>query len=481
MMQHIEPQDVTNPAPSLSRASAWTRRYGNRHKLRRLHDFPEGVAPPRRVRVYRRMNHFVVQWWDPQAKRSLSDRVEGDLIDAIARAREIDQRLVDFKSAGQPRRRLTHETMVQAYLTDLGRRADAGEISVATVRRYGAALDHYLAFVDQLEMGATYRYATAVDRAFALRFAAYLSGLMISPNGHSNTDKRRMQRPDLVLDAVRALFAWAADPDRGNLLPTGFRNPFLRSTLQRREHATDMTAAPDVTVEMATEFLRNCDDYRLRLFTPLILYGLRASEPVFVFHELIDESWLNVSGLQKLDYSTKGLRNKRLPLLGAVASLLNAGRPGPRKGLVFVRRSVAEGKERPPLLGAALEALAYEYQQRLRSHNRSDMLARIRIRDDVIRDAGGLSYDLINGEFHRIARRLKWPACATLKDFRHLFATALVSAAVPEPMRRYLMGHTPGRDAIVAYTHLDRLTDHYRRAVEQEYGSLLAILRSRVS
>ena len=72
-----------------------------------------------------------------------------------------------------------------------------------------------------------------------------------------------------------------------------------------------------------------------------------------------------------------------------------------------------------------------------------------------------------------------WPAAATPKDFRHLFCTALENAGMPESYRRYLMGHAPGRSALVAYTHLTKLRDAYEDAVRREMMPLVEALRGR--
>jgi hypothetical protein len=50
---------------------------------------------------------------------------------------------------------------------------------------------------------------------------------------------------------------------------------------------------------------------------------------------------------------------------------------------------------------------------------------------------------------------------------------------MPEHERRYLLGHHPGKGAIVAYTHLNQLAEHYRLAAERELGPLLEVLRRR--
>ena len=477
----------TQTAPKMSKNAhstpqeSWSARYGERHQLRRITEFPSGVAPPQRVRIYARNGHFVLQWWDPAAKTNLCQRIDGDLIDAISAARRIEQRLENFRSSGRVRRRLGHDELVQAFLVDLQRRADAGEVAAATPSRYRSALSHYLAFTETSPVVRDYPTSVRVDRRFALEFAAFLDNQTVAPNGHANARKRKLRGQAFILDAARAMYEWADDPERGACMPTGFKNPFRRAVLKRRKPAIDPLGEPEITLGMATEFLEACDRYQRALFAPLILYGLRATEPVFLFREHVEGGWLRVGCIPELAYTTKGLRDKRFPLLDEITDLWNVEQPDRGQGLILVRRSVTAGDESPPLYGASLGSLTQEFERRCQQAGTSSAAAKLKIRDGVIRDAGGLTYDLISCEFHRLARRLKWPACATLKDFRHAFATALVSAAVPEPMRRYLMGHAPGKEAIVTYTHLSGLADHYRRAVEQEYAPWLAILRSRIS
>jgi hypothetical protein len=150
-------------------------------------------------------------------------------------------------------------------------------------------------------------------------------------------------------------------------------------------------------------------------------------------------------------------------------------------GLLYTRRPVAEGLRRPPLLGQSLSELVEEYRRRCARVDQLSALARRRLRDGVLRDAGGLSYDHIDGEFTNLTRRLGWPVTASLKDLRHLFATAMNNAAMPEAYRRYLMGHAPGRAAIVAYTHLHELKRHYAEALHKEWPDLVAAINRRVA
>ena len=459
--------------------NSWSARYGEQHRLRRIGTLPAGIAAPKRVRIYARAEHYILQWWDPAAKRNLSDRVNGDLVAAISRAREIEERLQNFRSAGIGRRKLRHQELVDAFTADLRQRSDAMEIDARTVARYRSASAHYLAFTEQREIEAAFPSATMANREFALKFSAFLSERRISPNGHSHTAQRKMTSTRYVEDVARAMLAWASDPERGNLLPSDFRNPFLGNRRRTMLGTHDLFGEPDVTVEMASELLSACDRFQLPLFALFACYGLRAAEPCFLFREFLGDGWLRVPCLPEINYVPKGRRDKRLPIVEPLGRLLNATES--TQGLVFLRRSVCDGSVRASLRGATLLDLKEEFELRCRKQSCASSADRLRIRETVLRDAGGLYYDDIEHEFQRLKKQLKWPVAATLKDFRHLFSTLMQNAGLPEFYRRYLMGHSPGRAAIVIYTHLNELREHYEAAAEKKLGTILSAIQSRRS
>ncbi len=456
--------------------STWSSQYGNRHRLTRIKEFPPSITPPKRVRINSRRDHFVLQWWDPTAKRNLCARVNGDLVAAISRAREIESRLENSRSSGLGRRKLRHWELVEAFVGDLRRRTDAGEIDARTMVRYQSALDHYLAFTGQTSVEIAFPFAAMINRDFALTFSAFLAERCVSPNGHPNTNVRRMTSTRYVEDVVRAMLTWAADADRGNLLPSDFRNPFLGARRQTMPETHDLFGEPDVTVGMAVEFLSACDDFQLPLFALSICYGLRASEPCFLFREFIADGWMRVPCFPNLAYAPKGRRDKRLPLIEPVTRLPLFQSGG--SGLLFLRRDVVAGSVQPHLTEVSLRELEQEFDRRCRRKSVSAS-ERQQIRDAVMRDAGGIQYDHIEHEFHRLAKRLKWPVSATLKDFRHLFSTLMQNGGLPEYYRRYLMGHSPGRAAIVSYTHLNELREHYETAVANKLQPIMAAIQQR--
>jgi hypothetical protein len=285
---------------------SWSERYGVKHEMRRVVEFPPGVRPPARVRIYSRGYCYILQWWDPAAKKTLNVRIDGDLIDAIARAREIDASLENLGRSGHGNPKVGHEVLLDSYLENLRRRADAGQIAVSTVERYEAALGHYRAFVCQPAQRKAFPYPAGANRDFQLAVAAHLEQLVVAPNSHPHAGRRPLRSPQLVLDTVRAMFTWAADPARGNLLPVEFRNPFQQPDRCHRSPAIDPFGQPDITIAMAVELLGQCDAFQLPLFATLALFGLRAAEPVFLFREDLDNGWLRVACHPGLGVSHQG-------------------------------------------------------------------------------------------------------------------------------------------------------------------------------
>ena len=438
----------------------------------RVTALPAGVAAPKKVRIYERSGHFLLQWWDPAHKKTLSLRIDGDLLEAIVRAREIDGRLVNYRASGLPATKIRHEQLVDAYLEDLTKRADAKEIDPRTVERYRTPLEHhYLPFASQPSVTRCYISASDVDREFQLQFASFLQSRQVAPNGSAAAAKRTMRGQWYVLDVVRAMFHWAADPARGNLLPEGFRNPFQR-TAARRTAAT-VLSEPDITVEMAVALLSACDAFQLPVFATLALYGLRPDELGWLFWEDIHDGWVRMMCQPQLAYETKGRRDKQFPVLDCLQAIWpKSAQEG--QGLLFRRRIMST------VTSATKTGIIKEFERVRQSASKLSAAHERQMRDAVFDTAGQLGYDHVKQEFHKLAESLGWANSATLKDFRHLFATSLENAGVPESYRRFLMGHSPGRAAIVTYTHLNKLKSHYMRAIDTELRPLVAAIQRRV-
>ena len=177
--------------------SVWRGRYGAKHRPIRVTGLP-GVTLPQKVRIYARDQHFLLQWWEPTCKKTISQRIDGDVLEAIVRGREIESRLVNYRSSGSATPRLDHTEVVAVFLKDLEKRADAGEIDPGTTTRYRAPLEqHYLAFVCRPDVAHKYPHVTNINRSFRLDFSQFLQSRQISPNGNGNAVRQTNARPAL--------------------------------------------------------------------------------------------------------------------------------------------------------------------------------------------------------------------------------------------------------------------------------------------
>jgi hypothetical protein len=346
-------QKTTSDRDSTVRQT-WSSRYGERHKLERITEFPRGVLPPKKIRLYSRANHFVLQWWAPTQKRTSSDRVDGDFLAALTRARQLDEQLDERGCVSTGRRRLSYSELVDGYIDHLRRRAEAGEIDLRTVARYRTALEYFKNFTAQSEITAAYAHPGRTDRDFVLRFQGFLQRQRIS----RGNVVRPLEGYEFILATVRSAFTWASDPEQGNLLADSFRNPFTGRNWTIRRPAIDLTRELPITIPMAAAFLQECDEYQKRLFAPLILFGLRAAEICWVFNEDVTSGWFTVRCHAGIDYLTKGQRDKKFPLLPKIGMFLI---PSSDCGLWVQRRSWDKDT------GSALsrEVMIAEYQRRL--------------------------------------------------------------------------------------------------------------------
>ena len=60
-----------------------------------------------------------------------------------------------------------------------------------------------------------------------------------------------------------------------------------------------------------------------------------------------------------------------------------------------------------------------------------------------------------------------------------MFATCLENAGMPEHYRKFLMGQSPGRAAIVTYTHLNEIRQRFNDAVEKTLRPLVDAIERR--
>jgi len=100
------------------------------------------------------------------------------------------------------------------------------------------------------------------------------------------------------------------------------------------------------------------------------------------------------------------MRSGAVPLIERLEPFWELFRDGKENGLLLERRSVAEGRDPAPLRGTSLAELIGEYRSRCDRTNAKTAADRARVRAGVFRDAGGLDYDHVQGEFAKVTNGL---------------------------------------------------------------------------
>ncbi len=333
--------------------------------------------------------------------------------------------------------------------------------SVQTIRRYRAATEHLVRFIN------SHRVPTSTGKfgvEHTEQFAKYLRSVRVSPNGHPHTAKRPLldKGVQYILECCRSLFAYAI---KCRHLPPYVENPFSSLRLPR---STSETARPIVLLTPPQEraFLESCDDWQFPVFLTLMFTGLRPGE---LTHLLLpdDIDWeaglLRIANKPALGWQVKTRNAREIPLVAPLVDVLRWCVGNRTTGPVFQRRRFFTGV-RPLLDGVDPHALEQEIIRRtgLIEIERSTSLSRaerLRICRQVWRDAGMVKTERVRIEFIRVCRCIGLTEMTCPKMLRHLFATCLQDANVDPLVRNELMGHVAaghsggGLAMTAVYTH----------------------------
>ena len=317
--------------------------------------------------------------------------------------------------------------------------------SVNTVRRYSAATAHLVNFIHDVR---PLRRISDFRASHAEEFVRYLRSLMTAPNGHKNAAKRRLRDSGIkfILETCYTLFSYA---QRQRHLPPYAENPFQQIEIGR----IPIEDAKPIIVfdqQMEHQFLSACDAWQFPVFLTLMMTGLRPGELV---HLLLPEDldlkngWLHVRNKPKLGWQVKTRNERTIPIVPALAEVLDQLVGGRKSGPVFQQRRCHNGYQ-APLIGLGQPALEVELAKRLEKEEiqSNQFLTRKNqqaIARRVWRDLGALRTDWIRKEFMQITTAINRPDITAPKTLRHTFATILQDANVDPLIRNELMGHAP--------------------------------------
>ena len=319
--------------------------------------------------------------------------------------------------------------------------------SLATIRRYRAATDHLLNFVETVH---TVKSADAFTVLTAEAFAHYLRRVKVSPNGHPNTAKRSLRDKGVIfiLETCRASFNYAA---KHRHLPPYHENPFASLELGRIP-IEDAKPIELFTSEQEEAFWAACDDWQFPIFLTMALTGLRPGEMVHLLlpdDVDLEHGLIRIRNKPELGWRTKTRNERDIPVVRELGEVLLRVLGARQKGPLFLRRRFSTDGQEPVLIDCDRRRLAIELGRQVES--RRLVLGEAYTRFDeakmakgIWRDAGTIKEAILRVEFMKLTAGIGLSHLTCPKLLRHMFATSLQEANVDPLIRQELMGHSVG-------------------------------------
>lgn len=395
---------------------------------------------PRRKRVGRvSLYHHHGAWWvyyrdgQQQVRRRIGE--DETLADQVAA--QVNAQLATAAPTMFSFTPLTVPELCRRFLDD---HEHVQRSSLATIRRYGSALQHLEQFATKAG-GNPPAHDIQADQ-----FVRYLRSSKIAPNGHPHTKRRALRDKGVrfILETCRSLFGWAAK--KRHMPPYG-QNPFagLGGKRCRIEDAKPIFVF-DADTELV--FLNTANDWAFPVHFTLAKTGLRPGELIHLLIEDLDldAGWMQVREKPELGWRIKSRRERAVPLIDELVAVLRRVVGQRTSGVVFQREQFEPG--RGSLATSNRAGLARAVAQRIEKTEREtdqtlSREARAKIAGTVWRDAGAVKADQIRLSFIRTARAAGLQEATCPKSWRHSFATLLQDANVDPLIRQITLGHTP--------------------------------------
>ena len=355
--------------------------------------------------------------------------------------------------------------------------------SLQTIRRYRAATEHLLTFIEKV---CPLRHVSDFRFCHAEKFVQYLRSAKVAPNGHPHSKKRLLRDTGVkfILETCSSLLNYA---QRNRHLSPYAENPF-RIIEVGRMPVEDFRPVVVFTDDQERKFLEACDDWQFPLFLTLLLTGMRPGELVHLLlpdNLDLETGWLRVRNKPQLGWQVKTRNERDIPLVPILVKVLRNAVGNRLAGPVFRQRRFNDGYD--PVLGSpTIPTLQQELALRIRRTETAEdsplsRADRLQVTTTIWRDLGSLDNDMVRREFMDVMERIGMGQITAPKTLRHTFATILQDANVDPLIRNELMGHVPaglsasggGLAMTAVYTHTRPETK--RRQLENALADRAAV------
>jgi integrase len=228
-----------------------------------------------RVSYYRRRGGWCISYRD--AGRQVRRRVADGEAEAATIAAQVNAQLASVVPTPFS---FTPVTINQLRGSFLDHHEYVLRSSLSTISRYRSALRHLEGFA-AASGSSQHAHLISVEQ-----FAAYLRRVLVAPNGHPHTSRRRLRDKGVrfILEVCRSLYAFAG---RRRHLPPYAENPF-GGLSTKRIRIED--AKPLFVFDAATEaaFLAAADGWSFPIQFTLAKTGMRPGELIHLLVEDLD-------------------------------------------------------------------------------------------------------------------------------------------------------------------------------------------------
>lgn len=363
------------------------------------------------------------------------------------------------------------KTITELQTLWLGHHEDVLRSSIQTVRRYRSATSHLLEFIHQHRIPQTTR---SFCDEHAEKFVRYLRAIKVAPNGHPNSEKRKLLDKGIkfILMCCRSMFNFAI---KKRYLPPYTDNPFSTLDLDRMP-VENSRPVIIFTPQQERQFLESCDDWQFPLFLTLMLTGLRPGE---LTHLLLpkdvdlDSETLFIRNKPQLGWQVKTRNERSLPISSVLNDVLQLVVGRRHSGVLFCRRRFGRSYSKMPgdlsedWMTKEIDKRVKGVEEDLDDEERLSRFEYQKVCQSVWRDIGAIKTDSVRKEFIRVCKKCNLSGFTSPKMLRHLFATSLQDANVDPLIRCELMGHstrtssgTHGMGMTAHYTHTRMETKH---------------------
>ena len=395
------------------------------------------VARLGKVTIYRRGSSYWLYFRD--GGRSIRKKVDGNLATARATASHVNVHLEQGRTSPFSFQTKPIAQVVNDFLEHC---RDVRGLRIRSVRRYRAALDHFLDFVNSKPH---LRNIDQVKESTVDEFVSYMRKLKRVRSGEKTGPKDKYKTGGIVfiLSTCRTLFNHAR---KCRLLSPYEENPFSSFPIEkmrtRQSSSVDLLNGSELS-----RFFKACDDWQFPLLFILSLYGLMAGELAHLLVSDVDMSGERFFIRPKpiMLWYTKTSRERILPIIPQVKPLFEKLMGNRREGFLFLSRLHTESQRETYEFGSrekmesCISAMVDELKEGKSSLSDEELF---NITRRILHKLGKIREDKIRLEFMDAASKIGRSDVTMVHSLRHMFATLAEENGLNPLTVQTILGHS---------------------------------------